>query len=233
MAHRCKRVTLLPLLILVFCLPESVFAQITTANPLDEAKARVEGVLSQAGVPFTEDQDRQLALVMEESRRASEQLFGEVMDFRQGPVRGAQRDRALAGIQFMNEAFETKLNDVLTPEQAAVWERFRTEEIRAQGGLPALRLILSEAGLPLDAEQERRAQQIYQTAAERLQAAQGEGAGATTDGIETETLSEVADLLSVAQQDALIAAFTELQDKAADQSTAGAVSGEASQPTRK
>ncbi len=36
------------------------------------------------------------------------------MDFSGGSVRGADRDRALAGIQWMNEAFEAFLADLLT-----------------------------------------------------------------------------------------------------------------------
>ncbi len=39
------------------------------------------------------------------------------MDFSGGPVRGADRDRALADIQWMNEAFESLLTELLTPEQ--------------------------------------------------------------------------------------------------------------------
>jgi hypothetical protein len=37
---------------------------------------------------------RELALVMEEQRQASERLFGDIMDCSNGPVRGADRDRA-------------------------------------------------------------------------------------------------------------------------------------------
>ena len=44
----------------------------TTSNPLDDMKAGAEDVLAEAGVPFTEQQNGELALVMEEQRRASE-----------------------------------------------------------------------------------------------------------------------------------------------------------------
>ena len=124
-------------------------AQVVTSNPLDEIKAKLESVLEQAGMPFTDEQTRELALVMEEQRQASERLFGDIMDFSNGPVRGADRDRALAGIQWMIEAFEAKLTDVLTPEQNAAWTGFRRAEILKAGGLPALRIVLRQDGAPL------------------------------------------------------------------------------------
>src|SRR5262245_31214354 len=172
-------------------------AQVVTSNPLDEIKAKVESVLEQAGMPFTDEQTRELALVMEEQRQASERLFGDIMDFSNGPVRGADRDRALAGIQWMTEAFEAKLADVLTHEQNAAWTRFRTAEILKAGGLPALRLVLRRDGAPLDPEQERRATEIYQSAAQRLGEAREKSAAFAT--IEDGALGLLADVLTAPQ----------------------------------
>ena len=90
-----QRATVLSFVVCV--LPSVAIAQVTTTNPLDDMKAVVEQVLDAAGVPFTDQQNSELALVMEEQRRASERLFGDIMDFSGGPVRGADRDRALAG----------------------------------------------------------------------------------------------------------------------------------------
>ena len=192
----------------VVCSLASVaLGQVTTSNPLDDLKAVVEEVLDAAGVAFTDQQNRELALVMEEQRRASERLFGDIMDFSGGPVRGADRDRALAGIQWMNEAFETSLTDLLTPAQHRVWTEHRAVEIRAAGGPPALRLFLDEAGVPLDARQTRLATTIYETAAGRLRRAETDGAAATavTD-IENEALVEVADVLTPPQVEAVLTA---------------------------
>jgi len=108
--------------------------QVTTTNPLDEMKAKVERVLREAGVPFSERQNAELTLVMEEQRQASERLFGDIMDFSGGAVRGADRDRALSGIQWMNEAFEAKLKELLTPEQQRIWTAARAAEAKPAGG---------------------------------------------------------------------------------------------------
>ena len=79
----------------VWSLASVALGQVTTSNPVDDMKAVVEAVLDDAGVPFTDQQNRELALVMEEQRQASERLFRDIMDFSGGPVRGADRDRAL------------------------------------------------------------------------------------------------------------------------------------------
>jgi hypothetical protein len=179
-------------------------AQVVTSNPLDEIKAKLETVLEQAGVPFTDEQTRELALVMEEQRQASERLFGDIMDFSNGPVRGADRDRALAGIQWMTEAFEAKLTDVLTPDQNQAWTAFRAAEVLKGGGLPALRLVLSRHGVPLDPEQDRLTTEIYQSAAQRLREALEENAGAAP--IEDEALGRVVDLLTGPQAHGLVTA---------------------------
>src|SRR5688572_989166 len=100
--------------------------QFTTRNPLDELKDQVAMVLADAGIPFTSEQERQLALLIEEERQASEDLFGVIMDFSEGPPQGEQRDRALAGIQWMHDQFKKKLPDFLTAPQKAAWESFES-----------------------------------------------------------------------------------------------------------
>jgi hypothetical protein len=102
------------------------FGQFTTKNPLDELKDQVAMVLANAGIPFTSEQQGQLALLLEEERQASEDLFGVTMDFTQGPPQGEQRDKALAGIQWMHDDFKKKLPDFLTAPQKAAWETFES-----------------------------------------------------------------------------------------------------------
>jgi hypothetical protein len=191
------------LLLIALVVPSATAAQVTTTNPLDEMKARVSQLLQEAGVPLSQEQNRQLVLVMEDQRRVSERLFGDIMDFSGGPVRGADRDRALAGIQWMNEAFAATLEEMLTPEQNRVWSEYRAAQIRASGGLPALRLALVEVNAPLDDSQEARAAAIYDGAAARLRepvAGDASAAGA----IEDEALADLATVLTDAQASALL-----------------------------
>ena len=110
-------------------------------NPLDEIRSALAETLEDSGIPFTEDQVQAIALVMDEQRRATEELFGQVLDFSGGPPRGAQLDQALAGIAFMSESFLESLEPVLTPEQNEVWMAARLE-----GAVPASAQIGAEAG---------------------------------------------------------------------------------------
>jgi hypothetical protein len=103
-------------------------------NPLDVIQDKVTMVLADAGVPFTTGQERSIALVLEESRRASEQLFGDIMDFRDGPPQGAQLDRARAGIDWMNDDFSRRVREILTEMQLAAWDAYlATRETSASG----------------------------------------------------------------------------------------------------
>lgn len=181
--------------------------QVVTTNPLDDMKAKVVRVLEEAGQPFSENQEQELALVIEEQRRASERLFGDIMDFSGGAIRGADRDRAHAGINWMTEAFEAKLVSMLTPEQHRIWTTFSKAEVRLGGGLPALRLILVEASQPLNADQEARGTAIFARAAERLQRVEaGDTEAGEIPAIVDEALTEVTEVLTAPQADAVVAA---------------------------
>lgn len=197
----------LPTLVVLCTLPSGLaLGQVVTTNPLDAMKAKVEQVLQEAGQPFTEEQNQELVLVMEEQRQASERLFGDIMDFSSGPVRGADRDRAASGIQWMNEAFEAKLNELLTSEQSRIWLAFRSAQTRSQGGLPALRLVLDEATVPLSADQGRRVTALFDRAGARLRRAAADGAAPDRlAAIENEVLGEVGRLLTEPQMTALMA----------------------------
>src|SRR5690606_11441306 len=105
--------------------------QASTANPLPELKEQVARTLMEAGVPFTTEQDQAIVLMMEDRRRAAEDLFGETMDFRAGPTQGEQVDRARDAIQWMRSEFLIRLQDYLTPEQRTVWSRAQEQEAQA------------------------------------------------------------------------------------------------------
>ena len=99
----------------------AAFGQLTARNPVDELKEQVSQALALAGVPFTADQERQLALLIEDDRQAAENLFGETWDFSQGPPQGEQQDQALAGIRFMYDALNSKLPAYMTAAQRRAW----------------------------------------------------------------------------------------------------------------
>jgi len=122
--------------LLTLLVAASAFAQaqdsVLVENPLVQIRDSLAETLDAADMPFTQDQVQQIALRMDEQRRATEELFGQVFDFSSGPPQGAQLDQALAGIAYMSEAFLSSLDDVLTDEQAEVWM-----EARREGNVPA------------------------------------------------------------------------------------------------
>ena len=103
------------------------YGQLVTQNPLDQLKEQLAEVLAEAGFPITSEQEGQVALLIEEQRRASEDLFGQIMDFRNGIPEGAERDRALASIQWIHDAFRAALPDYLTADQRAAIEEFESQ----------------------------------------------------------------------------------------------------------
>ena len=121
----------------------SAFAQeqggLLVQNPLDEIRAALAGTLEDSGVPFTDEQVQAIALVMDEQRRVTEELFGQVLDFSGGPPQGDQLDQALAGIAWMSEAFLANVDEVLTPAQSEAWMRARLVEIGRQNGCKPLK----------------------------------------------------------------------------------------------
>ena len=123
------RLGLISVFLTPFCvfLTPLAFGQLTDRNPVDELQAQVTEALEDAGVGLTSDQERQLALLIEEERQGAENLFGETWDFSQGPPQGEQRDQALAGIRWMYDALKQKLPAYMTDEQRAAWESYQTE----------------------------------------------------------------------------------------------------------
>ena len=106
-------------------------APASSTNPLAELNDQLAGVLVAAGMPFSEDQERAVALMMDERLRASEELFGNLMDFRDGPTRGENEDRLRSAIEWMRGEFIKRLADYLTPEQAAAWQAHQAAEATA------------------------------------------------------------------------------------------------------
>src|SRR5262245_25236129 len=109
----------------------SAFGQLTERNPVDELMEQVTRVLADGKVPFSADQSRQLALVIEDEREAAENLFGVTWDFSKGPPQGEQRDQALAGIQWMYNELKAKLPLYMTDEQRAAWGKYEAQLVAA------------------------------------------------------------------------------------------------------
>src|SRR6059036_796353 len=63
--------------------------------------------------------------MMEDRRQASEDLFGDLMNFQAGPTRGDDADHLRAAIEFMEAEFLKRLQDYLSPEQLAAWLAYR------------------------------------------------------------------------------------------------------------
>src|SRR5687768_8175341 len=62
--------------------------------------------------------------MMEDRRKASEELFGNLTDFSAGPTQGQDEDRLRSAIGWMRNEFLAQLQNFLTPEQNTVWSRF-------------------------------------------------------------------------------------------------------------
>jgi hypothetical protein len=103
-------------------------------NPLVALNDELAGALASASVPFSQEQVRAIAMMMEDRRRASEELFGGLMDFRRGPTEGEQEDRLRSAIEWMRGEFIRSVTGYLTSEQAVVWERFQAERLAEATG---------------------------------------------------------------------------------------------------
>ena len=82
-----------------------------TENPLQELKEEVDRVLAEAGLPFSETQDSRIALMIDERRRASEELFGNLQDFAAGPTQGQQADQLNSAIDWMQGEFLSRIDE--------------------------------------------------------------------------------------------------------------------------
>ena len=101
------------------------------ANPLAVLFEELDRELAAAGVPFSDDQKRAISLMMEDRRRASEDLFGGLMDFRAGPTQGEQGDRLRSAIAWMRGEFMRNVATYITPAQQPAWEKFQAGQAAA------------------------------------------------------------------------------------------------------
>lgn len=130
-----RKLILLALLLLAS--PDPLAAQEAAVNPLAELNDELTTTLADAGVPFSEDQTKAVALMMEERRRASEELFGNLMDFSGGPTQGQDADRLKSAIEWMRAEFLSNLTAYLNQPQAEAWARHRQPSVTTSPGLLA------------------------------------------------------------------------------------------------
>ena len=124
---RCYESAVMKAAILVVLLSASplIAQQTSGANPLAELKDEVKRVLAEANLPFTEEQERAIVIMMEDRRQASEDLFGDLMNFQAGPTRGDDADHLRSAIEWMEGEFLKRLQDYLTSQQLAAWVAYR------------------------------------------------------------------------------------------------------------
>src|SRR6185436_18960879 len=67
-------------------------------------------------------------------RKASEDLFGDLMDFRSGPTRGEDADRLNSAIDWLRNEFLSRLQDYLTAEQLTAWSRYQESQTTPRSG---------------------------------------------------------------------------------------------------
>jgi hypothetical protein len=121
------------LLLVLSLVPAPLLAQgqpIAGENPLAELKEEVTRVLSEANLPFSAEQESAIVLMMEDRRRASEELFGDLLNFEAGPTQGQDEDRLRSAIGWLRNEFLTQLGNFLTPDQNTAWRRFLDEQAK-------------------------------------------------------------------------------------------------------
>ena len=145
-----------------------------TENPLAQLRSELENVLVDAGLPFTARQENSIVLMMEDRRQASEELFGELLDFSAGPTQGQDADRLNSAIDWMQTEFLVRLEDYLTEAQLSAW----TLHLEASNSEVLVR-TQSAADQPSQTQYVRINNNAFTTEDDRYRLGQG-GAGAGT-----------------------------------------------------
>ena len=113
-----------------------------------------------------------------------------------------------AELQKINNEVLPKIVAVLKPDQQAAFKKWQNDEIKKGGGFAAFKVIMEEAGAPLDSNQEPQIRALYVEDAQQRLRLQREGQG-TADPVkvadlEKATLGKVARLLTPEQRKALL-----------------------------
>ncbi|MCZ6753439.1 MAG: hypothetical protein O7E51_16630 [Acidobacteria bacterium] len=171
-------------------------------NPLEQ----VQNMLTEAGVPLSDEQQETLQTIMEEQRRAFREQFRRRRQ-EGGQEGGGERRGAFGGRGGIGGAMQEKIRGVLTAQQIEVWDNYRNQQIRRRGGFPALRLMLEEVGAPLSSERAELLQTEFREYNQQRRQLRGEGEQADPaklQELEDQHLSKVIKLLDAEQRRALI-----------------------------
>jgi hypothetical protein len=129
---------------------------------------------------------------------------------RAGAGAGAGAENPMvAEIRRMNEELLGKVTASLNPQQQAVIKKYQNDQIRARGGLDALKLVIEEAGAPaLNPDQVTQIQALYaeqnQARIQMLREAQGQPDPAKVRDLELQTMTKVTRILTPDQRKALL-----------------------------
>jgi hypothetical protein len=128
------------------------------------------------------------------------------------PVYLPSPEEVAPDINRLNDQLLAKIGaaPVLKSEQQAIVKKLYRDQIRARGGLDALKLTMDEAGAPFSSEQLSQIQPLFEeqvkARADLAKAASGQPVEkAKVDQLERETLAKVLRLLNPAQRTALLA----------------------------
>jgi len=123
------------LVVLLLACADPLYAQdqpsLTVENPLAALKDQLARALTEGGLPFTDEQERAIVLMMDERFRASETLFGDLMNFRSGPTSGQEADRLKSAIDWMRKEFASQITQYLTEAQRTVWSQLEAATLAA------------------------------------------------------------------------------------------------------
>jgi hypothetical protein len=148
----------------------------------------------EAKLPLTGAQERQLNTAVETQMKTLQAL----------PDQNNEEALRRANVEFTR-----KTNEILTAEQRAELRRYRTEQIMMRGGFPALRLILDNAQTPMNPEQEKQVQALYEDFNRQVNQLARDAKGTTDRGqldkLENAALAKVIRLLTPPQRRALAA----------------------------
>ena len=108
----------------------------------------------------------------------------------------------------MNDELLGKVTAALKPDQQTVLKSYQKDQIRARGGLEALKLTMEDAGAPLTPEQIPPIQVLYDEQIKARAEIAKESQGARPDpaklsAVELQTLTKVLKVLNAAQKKAL------------------------------
>ena len=121
---------------------------------------------------------------------------------------GPNNPQLTAELQKINNEVLPKIVAILKPDQQVIFKKWQNDEIKKGGGFAALKVMMEEAGAPLDATQEPQIRSLYVEDAQQHAQLQRQGQGTADPAkiaeLERTTLAKVVRLLTPDQRKALL-----------------------------